>query len=130
MFNVDPMRLIMAIKKLQNNYTTPLQSKLLLKLGLPADSADCYLQNESQDPLAYVNYTAHIIQPFHDKRVMFSQMEDFLPCWSVGRLIEIYEICANAEYDRDCSRGLVEDVIYIIERDFSHNMLDFSKLEE
>lgn len=32
----------MAIKKLQNNYTTPKQSKRLLELGVPADSADCY----------------------------------------------------------------------------------------
>lgn len=31
----------MAIKKLQNNFTTPEQSKRLLKLGVPADSADC-----------------------------------------------------------------------------------------
>lgn len=30
----------MTIKRLQNNFTTPEQSKRLLKLGVPADSAD------------------------------------------------------------------------------------------
>lgn len=33
------------MKKLQNNYTTPEQSKRLLELGLPADSADCYYRD-------------------------------------------------------------------------------------
>ena len=32
--------MIMAIKKLQNNFTTPEQSKRLLELSVPADSAD------------------------------------------------------------------------------------------
>ena len=30
----------MDIKKLQNSYTTPEQSKILLELGIPVDSAD------------------------------------------------------------------------------------------
>ena len=85
----------MAIKKLQNNFTTPEQSKRLLELGVPAYSADCYLLNESQDTLAYANYRTLIIQPFHDKRAMFSRQTDFLPCWTVGRLIEISKICTT-----------------------------------
>ena len=35
------------MKKLQNNFTTPEQSKRLLELGVPADSADCYLNGDS-----------------------------------------------------------------------------------
>ena len=31
------------MKQLQNNFTTPEQSKRLLELGVPANSADCYL---------------------------------------------------------------------------------------
>ncbi len=31
------------MKQLQNNFTSPEQSKRLLELGLPADSADCVL---------------------------------------------------------------------------------------
>ena len=30
------------MKKLQSNFTTSEQSKRLLELGVPADSADCY----------------------------------------------------------------------------------------
>ena len=123
----------MAIKKLQQNYTTPEQSKRLLDLGLPADSADCYLQNESQDPLAYVNYTTHIIQPFHDKRIMFSQLEDFLPCWSVGRLIEIYNTCIDGDKDEiKIPKGhfVLQRVLIEFFAALEYGWLDFTKLEE
>ena len=32
------------MKKLQQNFTTTEQSKRLLELGVPADSADCYFE--------------------------------------------------------------------------------------
>jgi hypothetical protein len=119
------------MKQLQNNFTTPEQSKRLLDLGLPADSADCYLQNASQYPLAYVNYTAHIIQPFHDKRVMFSQMEDFIPCWSVGRLIEIYHICVRRGFSFNvCFPNLMNEIMYKLGEANSNGWLDIKKLED
>lgn len=34
------------MSKLQNNFTTPEQSKRLLELGVPADSADCFWFDE------------------------------------------------------------------------------------
>ena len=40
--------MIMAIKKLQNNFTTLEQSKRLLELGVPADSADMYYKQYSE----------------------------------------------------------------------------------
>lgn len=118
--------------KLQNNFTTVGQSKRLLELGLPADSADCYLQNESQDPLAYVNYMVHIIQPFHDKRIMFSQLEDFLPCWSVGRLMEIFEICTGLVWQNEVIDGYTKlDMLLEDFEDVENKYhLDFSKLKE
>lgn len=36
------------MKKLQNNFTTPEQSKRLLELDVPADSADCYFDEFSR----------------------------------------------------------------------------------
>lgn len=90
----------MAIKKLQNNYTTPEQSKRLLELGVPADSADCYhvvknnftaiLHNEAysvcEEKMIKVSKTAYREE---------MNRGDILPCWSVGRLIEIITICCN-----------------------------------
>lgn len=36
----------MIMKTLQNNFTTPEQSKRLLEVGVPADSADFYWKHE------------------------------------------------------------------------------------
>ena len=51
------------MKKLQCNFTTPEQSKRLLELGVPADSADCFhptnlqkiLQNMLRLLLSHIN---------------------------------------------------------------------------
>ena len=37
------------MKTLQNNYTTPEQSKQLLKLGVPTDSADCFYLRDDRE---------------------------------------------------------------------------------
>lgn len=73
------------MKQLQCNFTTQEQSKRLLELGVPADSADCY-------------YTAYglisvIMQNVNDKSFLCEV--GCTPCWSVGRLIEIFNECSN-----------------------------------
>lgn len=89
------------MKRLQNNFTTPEQSKRLLALGLPADSADCFTANpmECLPPIEYLaifvidrdeTYTQCIDKLCEDGFVKHS---DYLPCWSVGRLMEIELIC-------------------------------------
>ena len=134
----------MAIKKLQNNFTTPAQSKRLLELGVPADSADCYFfdwkarfeRNIQRDLLPYdVSYDEWIIQPdsygeVHTKR--------YLPCWSVGRLIEIYEKCVGERFERHIDpttlllKPILEDVLSQIDEHTKmvYRHLDLSKLEE
>ena len=111
------------IKKLQNNFTTPEQSKRLLKLGVPADSADLYYQDYGSIPMVVWTLT----QP-HDLRRGILK-----PCWSVGRLIEIYDICRC--YDEDCDEvygkeTYIETFISAIEEAILDDMFDFSKLEE
>ena len=134
------------MKKLQNNFTTPEQSKRLLELGVPADSADCYFfdwkakfkEIIQRDLLPDdVSYEEWIIQPDS-----FNEMhkERYLPCWSVGRLIEIYLTCVLEyhpyddfytetpslhlmAFDKD---RLIEEVIEIM----SEDEMDFSKLED
>lgn len=77
------------MKKLQNNFTTPEQSKRLLELGVPADSADCCLRRVLTDGGYCETWIVDVfdfIGQIHD---------DYLPCWSVGRLIEIYNITCD-----------------------------------
>lgn len=72
------------MKKLQNNFTTPEQSKRLLELGVPVDSADCYYDSWGQIQWRQLKDLDHDF---------FQKYNYYTPCWSVGRLIEIYLIC-------------------------------------
>ena len=110
------------MKKLQNNFTTPKQSKRLLELGVPADSADMfYSAPTSEYPTIKAIAYGHI--PHRES----------IPCWSVGRLIEIYTKCFN-ETETLFSRIVfnkgwsIDSLLLVIKEDF--NLLDFSKLEE
>ena len=105
------------MKKLQNNFTTPEQSKRLLELGVPAWTADCYYKESGK---IEIKNTA---------------LDEFYPaCWSVGRLIEIMKICSNGVatwYLRSTDKEpLIERWIDSLESGLFENDFDFSKLEE
>lgn len=121
------------IKKLQNNFTTPEQSKRLLKLGVPADSADCVLENlnTAENNFQSEYYTRWIIEKRHVKEDIFCERNEciFLPCWSVGQLIEIFIICTPYVEIRLRTR-LIEQLIASYEDVIKQGMIDFSKLEE
>ena len=118
------------MKQLQNNFTTPEQSERLLKLGVPADSADMYY-----------NTFGHM---YPLGKYIYSQWANgdygFTPCWSVGRLIEILIICGMDNIipselyinKYSLNPSLVENIIHRLERlaDLSVIYIDFSKLEE
>ena len=119
------------MKTLQRNFTTPEQSKRLLELGVPADSADCYY-TWKLDHTAKINVLDNEI---------YSELLDHIsqitvPCWSVGRLIEIHRICStlpDEEYmfpfwkDQEYN---VEWAIRVLESGIRTGNIDFSKLEE
>ena len=89
------------MKNLQNNFTTPEQSKRLLELGVPADSADCYLLR------THTKGDTFIVEVLHDelytKKDKFTDLLEYLPCWSVGRLMEICKLCeTNIDYEELC----------------------------
>lgn len=122
----------MTIKKLQHCFTNPIQSKRLLKLGVPADSADCffYLNTDDSD-------NPHILyKKLSEKQVdydsPFSSIKALLyPCWSVGRLIEIYIIAREldtAYLPIERGEDMVKYLIQLYEEKVKD--LDFSKLEE
>ena len=104
------------MSKLQNNYTTQKQSKRLLELGIPAWTADCFYPIKTSDMPIIIA----------DIKVGFN-LKYATPCWSVGRLIEIYEICTQTKFKRVQQTDslvyltLLEDVLMQIE----HNACGF-----
>ena len=121
------------MKQLQNNFTTPEQSKRLLELGIPEDSSDCFYINDE--------YTPHVRDELYERntgyKFPFSE-EGFAPCWSVGRLIEIYITCIEhytgderLTFGQDTVRlGMIDCIIAAIEVGCDDGDIDFSKLEE
>ena len=125
----------MAIKKLQNNFTTAEQSKRLLELGVPADSADCFRfslgKNTSNFGMPRYCYRPYTELLMYD----YSGIYTLLPCWSVGRLIEIFELCTGVLWQDTAQPSviqptLIERVIETIVLFNKHGHMDFSKLEE
>ena len=123
------------MKKLQNNFTTTEQSKRLLALGLPKDSADCYYLRENPNRLCILNDGITI-----SKLRLQLHMSHTMPCWSAGRLIEIYDITINLFPGMDLrlsdmivgehSESYVEKLVYLFERAAEDGMIDFKELEE
>lgn len=116
------------MKQLQNNFTTPEQSKRLLELGLPANSADMYYQKTKQED----DYELFVGESIAIKENLFSYRYGYsIPCWSVGRLMEIYEIVgenAGQCLSTDKNKSRVERLVQLYEENVT--MLNFSKMEE
>lgn len=119
------------MKTLQNNFTTAEQSKQLLELGLPADSADCLLDN------GWLEIDKDDVPLVIDKRNKFTDydQQEYTPCWSVGRLIEVLKVCIIDkfeleeifEYLKDCVDTV--NILLQIYKEWK-DFIDFSKLEE
>lgn len=124
------------MKQLQNNFTTTEQSKRLLELGVPADSADFYWTHEHKRGV--LPRVENILTTFTEeqKNHYTYNVDDYIiPCWSAGRLIEIFELCTSSKFERTKTKcSVLEDILWQIEiyvtetsKGFS---IDFSKLEE
>lgn len=121
------------MKKFNRDYTTPEQSKRLLELGLPIDSANyyCVVKNNYYAVIGEDNVYSSIEQeiievnkrPYHDE---IKRGEDILPAWSVGRLIEIWKICNGKAWYYYTDSALIDEIV----EDFGIFDMDFSKLEE
>ena len=127
------------MKNLQNNFTTPEQSKRMLDLGVPADSADCIWW--SDDNFTSGLYDLSII-PYN--KIFFNDLRldkngevvnlQNLPCWSVGRLMEICKICEPKKYYEQLCEELQYSKNYCVVI-ISHiianlPIIEFSKLED
>lgn len=111
------------MKTLQNDLTTIEQSKRLLELGVPKNSANHYYGKDGK--LHYIDGT-----------IPYSLLwaTGCTPCWSVGRLIEIFVKARTWDTKGFCfnSDELVDKQVEYLVALFSENSdrLDFSKLEE
>lgn len=103
------------MKTLKNNYTTPEQSKRLLGMGVPAWTADMYYSRKTS-PLPLVREEGIRLYNYN------------IPCWSVGRLMEIAAICFDIEFIQFYDTNFIQQMMNKFEM-YAENM-DFSKLEE
>lgn len=81
------------MKKLQNDFTTPEQSKRLLELGVPEWTANLYA--------FYIGKTIVVRNNSYERRKDFfkkTRKDGIKPIWSVGRLMWIDLICRNKDY--------------------------------
>lgn len=113
--------------KPQRNFTTLEQSGVLLGIGVPADSADCYINTNSN--------TINVIPEDSPKYSEYCRSLSYLiPCWSTGRLIEIFEVCTETGYIKeDLESTVIGDVIYQIAAATQDDTLwpiDFSKWDK
>ena len=110
--------------KLQNNFTTAEQSKRLLELGVPEWTADFFYPTKKSDmPIIIV-----------DIKVGWN-LKYAIPCWSVGRLIEILNICSmymffTLEGEEILGATNIEQAIKKLQQHVRDKTIDFSKLEE
>ena len=80
----------LRLKHIYDNYSTPEQAEKILNLGIPVNTADCYIDLNGN---RYVRSQHEGEQ--HD--TFFDEL-GYTPCWSSGRLIEIWLLCNNAQY--------------------------------
>lgn len=112
------------MKKLQNNYTSVEQSKRLLELGVPANSADCFITEINR--MYYLGSRTYGEQEKLEKR----DGGEPTPCWSVGRLMEIYTICSDLQPTWEYRDGIIDYMIECIAGDLLEQDLYFSRLED
>ena len=111
------------MKNLQKDRTTPEQSKILLELGIPIESAN----------IVYYHTPDSLHDPYFITETR--QLENLkagkgLPCWSVGKLINIFECCTSVKYNHNSDMSLLDDIFSKIQSFINANLFDFSKLED
>lgn len=111
--------------KLQNNFTTYEQSKRLLELGVKDWTADCVTCRYGGD--TFFVQDRHVFRKCIDS-------DNYVPCWSVGRLMEICKICEPKNYYEQLFEELrySQNYCVVIISHIIANLpiIDFSKLDD
>lgn len=119
------------MKQLQNNFTTPEQSKRLLELGVPADSADMHYHQEC----VRMRYGKEEFDYFiRYGRPDTHKYSTDIPCWTSGRLMEIIGKTRvdmhSAAFVATPVSDMLLQAIGRLESLVLNRNLDFSKLED
>lgn len=107
---------------MDSTYTTYEQSKYLLEIGVPANTSDFHYNSfKHLYPNGEKGYD-EIAKGFEDCT---------MPCWTVGRLVEIIEKCSNSKkFYRTLHPDLLGDAIGQIEYSLNGpEPLDFTKMK-
>lgn len=118
------------MKKLQNNFTSQEQSKRLLELGVPAWTADCFHPTDlQQNPIEDATPTI-ITYQLDTHEIIWDKVYGF-PCWSVGRLLELYMKARGLDFMYFIimsDANMIDSIVRMFVE--NQNEIDFSKLEE
>lgn len=113
--------------KLQQHFTTPEQSKRLLELGVPADTADCCIIDDCMNKGMEI-----LTEPYSEYVKGYESIS--VPCWSVGRLMEITDVYAPhhiVDWTFDLTKTTyIEGIIALVEILAKEHNVDYSKLKE
>lgn len=83
------------------NYTSVEQSRKLVELGLNPNTADMYYFTSQDDFLT--NNTPRVGFDIEVKKLYDSTLSEYLPCWSVGALLDVMPNGIQKYDDRDRS---------------------------
>lgn len=103
------------------NYTTKEQSKRLIELGVPENSADCYYTEESNTP----NWIEE-----GKKYSEINISDNLTPCWSIGQIINVlsesYKLHSSFSYVYDLgNRFTCDEWVKEVEFRIEDNTLNF-----
>ena len=119
---------------MQHHFTTPEQATRLLELGVPQTSADMYCFRDVAGNL-YYNMVPSWQPIFSKQRFWDNFPHDYIPIWSVGRLMEILRKCIERNDDKEVifmdltyKQGPIVNLLMDVFEDMP--VMDFSKLED
>ena len=115
---------------LRFNFTEAEQSDMLLQIGLPADSADCFYDSS-------FGYNFRLVRNYgtwSGKSTMWDTFKKGLtPCWSAGQLLWICKTCTDGDLGGFIIRKYLKSLSIqelVTNIYFYSEFMDFSKLED
>lgn len=115
------------------DHTTPEQAQKLIDLGVPIWTADGdYYYSSDTDANDVVPEVLSKDEPYKDWS-SFGEMIDYIsmPCWSVGRLIQIITKCSinKSQVAFTADKSPIQTVCDDLAMCISRNLIDFNKLK-
>ena len=109
----------MKLQHIYENYTAEEHVDTILSLGIPIDTADCYID-------ACGNRYVRSQNEGEQDDTFFDEF-GYTPCWSAGRLVEIYCTVTHLMFPKLSTPYIIKDIIGVIKQESKYT--DFSKLE-